>query len=137
MFGCRQCGGCHAQFEPFAFGLEKFDGLGGFHETDHHGNKLRDDGQIRLPGSLQPISYNSAAQLMDLLAASARVRETITWKATQWALGRPLSDDDADAVGRIHKAAQANGGTYTALMTAIVMSDLVQKTQTEVVQASK
>jgi len=135
-----QCGGCHAQFEPFAFGLEKFDGLGGYHEKDHHGNALRDDGEIRLPGSLSPISYQSASQLMDILANSSQVRETITWKATQWAIGRPLNKDDPRdmaTVGKIHQAAQAKGGTYKALMTAIVMSDLVQQTRTESVEASK
>jgi hypothetical protein len=39
----KNCTGSHAKFEPLAFGLEKFDGLGSFHETDEHGNKLRDD----------------------------------------------------------------------------------------------
>ena len=32
------------------------------------------------------------AELMDLLAASERVRETMTWKLTQFSLGRPMEE---------------------------------------------
>ena len=31
-----------SEFEPLAFSLEKFDGVGAFHEVDDHGNKLRE-----------------------------------------------------------------------------------------------
>ena len=125
------CGGCHARFEPLAFGLEKYDGLGGYHEKDEHGNKLRDDGQIMIPGASKPVAYRNSGQLMDLLAGSDRVKESITWKLTQFALGRPLTAIDARAVQKIHKVAQTNGGTYTATMQAIATSDLVTMIRTE------
>src|SRR5690606_18437353 len=66
------CGGCHAHFEPLAFGLEKFDGLGSFHEKDKHGNTLREDGEILFPGSAQSVKYDSSEELMNLLAKSDR-----------------------------------------------------------------
>lgn len=68
---------------------------------------------------------------MTLLSGSERVRESLTWKVTQFALGRPLVAADAAAVAAIHKASQQDGGTYSSLITAIVLSDLVQKTRTE------
>ena len=125
------CGGCHSRFEPLAFGLEKFDGLGGYHEKDEHGNDLRDDGEIVFPGEAKKASYQSARELMDLMANSARVKESLTWKLTQFALGRPLTGADANAVQMIHKTAQKNGGTYQATMTAIVTSELVTMMQTD------
>jgi len=125
------CGACHSKFEPLAFGLEIFDGLGAFNDQDEHGNELRDDGEILFPGAAKPVKYQSSAELMDLLAESDRVRETLTWKVTQFALGRPLAAADARTVGQIHTAAQKNGGTYSSLISAIVMSDLVQLTRTE------
>lgn len=125
------CSGCHVRFEPLAFGLEKFDGLGAFHERDEHGNQLREDGEILFPGAAKPIAYQTSAALMNLLAESPRVQESITWKVTQFALGRPLVASDARILDQIHKAAQKNGGTYSSLMTAIVMSDLVRMTKTE------
>jgi hypothetical protein len=127
----QSCAGCHLRFEPLAFGLEKFDGLGAYHEADEHGNRLRNDGSVLLPGEERPIAYQSARELMDLLAKSERVRETLTWKVTQFALGRPLGADDAAAMANIHRRAQQDGGTYASLMTAIVTSELVVTTRTE------
>ena len=125
------CGGCHSRFEPLAFGLEMFDGLGGYHEKDEHGNELRDDGQIVFPGTAEAVSYKTTRELMDLMADSERVKESITWKLTQFALGRPLTGADARAVQTIHETAQKNGGTYKATMTAIVTSELVTMMQTD------
>ena len=127
----RQCGVCHARFEPLAFGLEKFDGIGGYHEHDDHGNQLRDDGEVLFPGAAEPVAYNSSVALMDLLAASERVQESLTWKVAQFALGRPLVAEDASTLRDVHRIAQEHGGTYTSLMTALVLSDLVQTTATE------
>jgi len=128
----KNCGGCHVRFEPLAFGLEKFDGVGVFHEKDEHGNELREDGEILFPGAAKPVSYKTSSKLMDMLASSERVRLTLTWKVTQFALGRPLLAADARIVGKIHEAAQKGGGTYSSLITAIVLSDLVQMTRTEI-----
>ncbi|WP_339733471.1 DUF1592 domain-containing protein [uncultured Gimesia sp.] len=125
------CSGCHVRFEPLAFGLEKYDGLGAFHERDEHGNQLREDGEILFPGAAKPVSYETSAALMNLMAESPRVQESITWKVTQFALGRPLVASDARILDQIHKAAQKKGGTYSSLITAIVLSDLVQMTRTE------
>lgn len=125
------CGGCHSRFEPLAFGLERFDGLGSFHEVDEHGNELRQDGEILFPGESEPVQYKTSAELMDLLAGSQRVQECLTRKVTQFALRRPLYASDAPSVRAIHKAAQKEGGTYESLITAIILSDLVQSTLTE------
>ncbi|MBC8326263.1 MAG: DUF1592 domain-containing protein [Verrucomicrobia subdivision 3 bacterium] len=127
----KKCGGCHSKFEPLAFGLEKYDGLGAFFEKDPHGNRLREDGQILFPSAAKSIAYKTSAELMNQLAASDRVRHSLTWKLTQFALGRPLGARDAHTVDKIHLAAQKQGGTYPALITAIAMSDLMRTTQTE------
>ena len=128
------CGACHVKFEPLAFGLEKFDGLGAYHKADEHGNALREDGNILFPGRDKPVDYKTSAELMNLLASSQRVRESLTWKVTQFALGRPLGPTDARIVAKIHQAAERDGGTYASLMQAIVMSDLVLMTRTEKTQ---
>ena len=121
---------CHSRFEPLAFGLEKFDGLGAYHEQDEHGNKLRDDGEIVFPGDSKKVRYRTARELMDLMANSERVKESLTWKLTQFALGRPLTGADAKAVQSIHQSAKKAGGTYAATITAIASSELVTMMQT-------
>lgn len=127
----KSCTACHSKFEPLAFGLEKFDGVGAHHEKDRHGNPLREDGQILFPGQPKPVAFKTSAEFMNLLAGSARVQKNLTRKVTQFALGRPLVESDAPILDKIHAAAQKGGGTYASLITAIVLSDLVQKTQTE------
>ena len=67
---------------------------------------------------------------MTFLAGSERIRETITWKMTQFALGRPLGAADAATVADIHQAGQKSGGTYKDVITAIILSDLVQNGHT-------
>lgn len=125
------CGACHARFEPLAFALEKYDGLGAYHERDEHGNELREDGEVLFPGEAEPVPFKTAAELMDLLAGHDRVRENLTRKVIQFAIGRPLTAADAPAVRQIHEAAGTAGGTYSELLRAIVLSDLVLTTQTE------
>lgn len=125
------CGGCHSRFEPLAYGLEKFDGLGAFHERDEHGNRLREDGEILFPGDANPMPYQTSAELMKLLAESKRVNQCLTRKVTQFAIGRPLVASDARVVRGIQATAEERGATYQNIVTAIVLSDLVQKTRTE------
>lgn len=126
-----QCGACHVKFEPFAFGLEKFDGLGTFHHKDEHGNPLRDDGELLFPGSAESIPYENSAELMRILANNDRVREGLTWKLAQFAMGRPLTANDAKIVKGVHESAWKHGGTYADIITAIIVSDLVQTTVTQ------
>jgi len=120
----KSCGGCHEKFEPLAFGLERFDGLGTYREKDRFGNELREDGEVLIPGEAEARPYANVAELMELLAASDRVRETITWKLVQFALGRPLDARDATAVASIHAEAWNAGGRYADLVTAFATSDL-------------
>jgi hypothetical protein len=127
----KSCGGCHGRFEPLAFGLEKFDGIGSFSHKDDFGNQLREDGEVVIPGYQEPVSYDTASQLMDILAKSDRVSQTLTWKVAQWAMGRPLTAADAPTLDRIHEISQKEGGTYPSVMTALVLSDLVQTVRTE------
>ncbi len=125
------CGGCHSRFEPLAFGLERYNGIGVFQTVDQHGNELRQDGEILFPGDAKSTSYKTSAEMMDLLAGSDRVKECLTRKVTQFLLGRPLNLSDAASVRKVHEVSQKNDGTYQSLVTAIVLSDLVRTTQTE------
>ena len=70
-------------------------------------------------------------ELMDLLAKSVRVKECLTRKLTQFSIGRPLVAADARIVRQIHQQAAQAGGTYRSTVTAIINSDLIQKTRTE------
>lgn len=119
------CGGCHARFEPLAFGLEKYNGLGAFLQRDEHDNKLREDGNLLVPGQAEPVTFENSKDLMALLASSERVQETLVWKLAQFAVGRPLTSTDAQLVREIHASSKKKGGTYQAILTEIIISPLV------------
>ncbi len=122
----KNCGGCHSKFEPLAYGLEKFDGLGSYLSRDEHGNVLREDGEVLFPGEARPVSFASIEELMNILAGSDRVKETMTWKIVQFALGRPLNANDAGAVAQIHEEATGNGGRYRDVISALASSRLIR-----------
>ena len=119
------CGGFHSRFEPLAFGLERFDGLGTYKEIDNFKNTLRDDGELLIPGKTNAIEFKSAEELMDIMAKSDRVLKTLVWKIVQFAMGRPLGADDVSHVDKIFKEAQNKGGRYSDVITAIAMSELM------------
>jgi len=125
------CSGCHTVFEPLAFGLEKFDGLGGYRESDEFENALREDGFVLVPGEAEQRPYATIAELMDVLAASDRVEETLAWKLAQFSVGRPLGPHDIATMTTVIAESKRGGSTYQSLIRAIVMSDLIRKTFTE------
>ena len=127
----KACGGCHVKFEPLAFALERYDGVGAYHIQDSFGNDLHQEGEILLPGAAVPAKYNTTGELMDILANSERVGENITWKIAQFVLGRPLATSDRPSLTKVHREALKNGGTYAAVIAALATSDLIRMTPSE------
>lgn len=124
------CGGCHSRIEPLAFGLERYDGLGRFMTTDEHGNRTRADGSILFPGAAEATPYQNTAELTKLLAGNDRVGRALTRKLVQFALGRPLTFHDQDALETIHTRSQERGGTYAAVLKELALSRLILLTPT-------
>jgi len=120
------CRGCHVKFEPLAFGLERFDGLGAYQERDEHGNPLAETGQLLFPGEGESRHFASIEQMMDLLAASHRVQWGLTRKLVQFAIARPLTAEDRADLEIIHRRAWQAGGGYRELLTAIAHSRLLR-----------
>ena len=119
------CAGCHSKFEPLAFALEKFDGIGIHRQQDEHGNRLRDDGEVLFPGQERPVNFENSQAFLRLLAENERVRKTITRKLAQFVIARPLVPADDPIIEGIHERGWEHGGTYAALMAEILCSDLV------------
>jgi hypothetical protein len=115
------CRGCHLQFEPVSWGLERYLADGSYAEVDWYGNELREDGFLILPGEPQQ-EYSSAAELMEILAGSDAVRDCFGSKGTQFAIGRALGSTDACSLEKVHEAFGGSPGTWSDLMLAIASS---------------
>lgn len=116
------CATCHAKLDPLGFGLENFDGIGGWRAQD---NKRPVDASGELPGG---IKFNGPAELRKVLLGKAdQFRSCFAEKLLTFGLGRGLEYYDKCALDEITKASKANGDRFSALVLAVVTSDPFQK----------
>jgi hypothetical protein len=118
------CAGCHVQMDPLAFGLARFDGAGAYRESDEHGNDLRSDGMVMVPGSPTQKPFETVAELASILADEPRVMECVALKATQYAIGRELVAADGCALNEIRNSFEKADHTWPALVEAIATSKI-------------
>jgi len=116
------CAVCHAKLDPLGFGLENFDGVGAFRETD---GKFKIDPSGELPDGSK---FSGPAELRKmLLAKSDQFRRCLSEKMLTYALGRGLEYYDRCAVDDIMSALKTGDDKFSAMMIAIVQSDPFQK----------
>lgn len=121
------CGGCHVQFEPLAWGLERYDPTGVYRLQDDYGNDLLQDGQVLFPGDPEPNDYTSTAELNALLASSDAVKACMAEKSSQYAMGRPLAKAEDCSLSVIDERFLSSGGTYQDLMIAVALSPMFRR----------
>lgn len=125
------CLGCHGQMEPLAFGLERFDATGRYRTEDELGNALGEDGFVRFGPATDPVPYESMEELSSILGNSERVRDCVSLKAAQFAMGRRLLSSDGCALRDMRDRLATSDGTYRDLIIAIVTSPMFRTMQTE------
>jgi hypothetical protein len=117
-----KCAVCHAKLDPLGFGLENFDGVGGWRTLD---NKKPIDASGELPGGVQ---FDGPAQLRKVLLGKAdQFRNCFAEKLLTFALGRGLEYYDKCALDAVVSASKADGDRFSAVVLAIVKSDPFQK----------
>ncbi|HEY1186070.1 MAG TPA: DUF1585 domain-containing protein, partial [Gemmata sp.] len=116
------CATCHAKLDPLGFGLENFDGIGGWRTQD---NKKPVDSSGELPGG---VKFNGPAELRKVLLGKADLfRACFAEKLLTFGLGRGLEYYDKCALDEITKASKDSGDKFSALVLAVVKSDPFQK----------
>ncbi len=116
------CAVCHNKLDPLGFGLENFDGIGGWRTQD---NKKDIDSSGELPGGQ---TFSGPAELRKVLLGKAdQFRSCFAEKLLTFGLGRGLEYYDKCALEDIAKAAKADGDKFSALVLAVVKSDPFQK----------
>ena len=113
------CAVCHRQMDTLGFGLENFDAIGAWRETD---GRFAIDPAGELPGNQH---FSSPAELMQVLAEQKREAFTrrLAEKLLTYGLGRGLGPYDRCAVNAILDHAAAEEFRFSALVKAIVISD--------------
>jgi Protein of unknown function (DUF1592)/Protein of unknown function (DUF1588)/Protein of unknown function (DUF1587)/Protein of unknown function (DUF1585)/Protein of unknown function (DUF1595) len=113
------CASCHRRMDPLGFGLENFDAIGAWREREG-GRPIDSSG--RLPGGS---TFQGATELKAvLLSRRDEYVRCLTEKMLTYALGRGLDRGDRRAVNQIVATLAHNEFRFSALILAIVESDL-------------
>lgn len=112
------CAACHRVMDPLGFGLENFDPIGRWRESDDFGKPVDAIGE--LPGKQR---FTSPSELRSILMKrkDAFVR-TLTKRMMTFALGRTVSGYDEVVIDDITDAVIANGYRLDDLIQRVVSS---------------
>ena len=109
------CAGCHARMDPIGFGMENFDGIGAFRDSDG-GSPVDASGQL-VTGE----KFKGPAQLREILLTQKRPEflRCMTDKLLTYALGRGLEYYDKPAIDQITAALEKNLKFSTLVLEVI------------------
>ena len=112
------CAACHARMDPYGFGLENFDAIGRWRNSDD-GDPI--DASDVLPDGT---AFNGPSELRAaILRRPDSFIETFTRKLMTYAVGRGMEYYDAPAVRRVMRAAGREDYRFSAVVEGIVASD--------------
>ena len=112
------CASCHTLIDPLGFGLENFDGIGQWRDTDSNSPV---DASGQFPNGLK---FSNAAEFRQgiLTGYRAEFLSTLTKKLTTYALGRGIEYYDMPAIRKTVKDAAASDYRWSSLVMGIVKS---------------
>jgi hypothetical protein len=127
------CATCHRLMDPIGFGLENYDGIGHWRETEaieFEGSRRGSPGRtVEVPidssGEIAGLTNGAFAepkQIGRLLAESRACQECIVKQAFRYAFGRLETPADRETVRTASAAFRASGFRFKELLVALVRS---------------
>ena len=111
------CQGCHQRIDPIGFSFEHYGAIGEYREIWENGIP------VDASGSIYEGDFDHAAQMIDLIANHERSKTCYVQNWMEYALGRPLEDEDQCDLQRITQRFLATGGHVPSLIVDIASSD--------------
>jgi hypothetical protein len=112
------CANCHKILDPIGFGLEKFDAIGRWRESDTNGQTIDSTGE--LPGGKH---FAGPADLKGIIAERKRdVARNLLERMLAYALGRKLEGYDEIVVDDLMDEMAADGYRMRAIINGVVSS---------------
>ncbi len=112
------CASCHKVLDPIGFGLENFDAIGRWRDSDDAGGPI--DAAGELPGEKR---FSSPKELKVIIAERKdEVTRSLTQKLLAYALCRPLEGYDEIVVDHLMQTIARDGYRMQTLITEIVTS---------------
>jgi Protein of unknown function (DUF1592)/Protein of unknown function (DUF1588)/Protein of unknown function (DUF1587)/Protein of unknown function (DUF1595)/Protein of unknown function (DUF1585) len=121
------CSACHNLMDPIGFGLENYDGIGAYRETD---SGVAVDSAGVLPDGT---AFKGAVELARILARDQRLPRCVTEKFMTFAIGRLLDQpDDNQWLDYISSHAQLADGSMRSIIRTVLLSDAFRSRQSGV-----
>ncbi|MCB9663845.1 MAG: DUF1592 domain-containing protein [Alphaproteobacteria bacterium] len=114
------CSSCHLDMDPIGLGMEEFDGIGGFRETEAGAD-------IDVTGDLDGAPFDGLAELGTTIRAHDDFVPCMVDQVTRYALGREIDAADADAVHWLEQRFAASGYRMKSLWVDLVTSPLYRR----------
>ncbi|MEL6179736.1 MAG: DUF1592 domain-containing protein, partial [Myxococcota bacterium] len=118
-----ECAGCHAQFDPLAYGFESFNYRGAWIEQDSQGRDVRVDGWI--PANWSDTDerqfYDNMEDYMEMLSANSTVRRCLIQRQIEYATGQLIETGQQRAVYDLVDALMMGDGSYEELLRELVV----------------
>jgi hypothetical protein len=117
------CASCHNRMDPIGLGMENFNALGMWRETER-GQPIDSTGKL-VTGE----KFNSFRELKHVLATNHRADfyRCLTEKLLTYAVGRGLEYYDTETVDRIVGDLEQNDGRFSVLLNGIITSAPFEK----------
>ena len=113
-----QCSTCHRKIDSIGFGLESFDALGRWRETE--GNKNIDTSGHITDGT----PFETYEELRNLLVErDNRIAQAYTKALLGYGIGRPIRFNDAGDIDNIIKTTQEGGYRLKDIILEVVKSE--------------
>ncbi len=115
------CASCHRLIDGIGFGFEHYDAVGRYRDVEN-GKPVDGSGEIEDAGSIDG-EYDGAVELSRILGSSDEVRACVGELWMEYALGRPVVEDDKCSREAVYKDFVASDYQIRELITAVVGSD--------------
>jgi Protein of unknown function (DUF1588)/Protein of unknown function (DUF1592)/Protein of unknown function (DUF1595)/Protein of unknown function (DUF1587) len=122
------CAACHALFDPYGFGLDHFDSIGQYRETDHGLT-------IDATGTLDGVAFDGAAQLGAAFRQSPRALSCMMGNFYRSANGIVDATVDSAQVQALSETLTAKAYVWRDLMAEFVVSDAFRSAPAAVITA--
>ena len=119
------CYGCHQRIDPIGFSFENYGALGEYRQNWENGIP------VDASGSIAEGEFDHVTQMLTLLANSPKVQTCYVQNWMEYALGRPLEEEDQCDLQRITQRFVSTNGHVPSLLLDIASSDAFLYTRTE------